>query len=109
MTTTTITTTTTTSRTEGATDLDASIEAHIVEFNEAKAAIKLLEAKKAEAETAIRAALAGNDVGRINGVERVRVQHRNMSKVDRELLKTAFPEAHEASLVQSSYTVLQTK
>lgn len=106
---TTVTTTTTTTRTEGVTDLDPSIEALIVEFNEAKAAMKALEAKKAEAEKAIREALAGNDVGRINGVERVRVQHRNMSKVDRELLKTAFPEAHAATLVESAYTVLQAK
>ena len=94
---------------EDVTQLDASVEALIVEFNEAKAAIKALEAKKSEAEAAIRDALAGNDVGRINGVERIRVQHRNMSKVDRELLKTAFPEAHEATLIQSSYTVLQAK
>jgi hypothetical protein len=105
----TITTTTSVVTTEGITELDPSIEALIIEFNEAKAAMKALEAKKAAAEAAIRAALAGNDVGRINGVERVRVQHRNMSKVDRELLKTAFPEAHEATLVESSYTVLQTK
>lgn len=106
---TTVTTTTTTTRTEGVTDLDPSIESLIVEFNEAKAAMKALEAKKAAAEKAIREALAGNDVGCINGVERVRVQHRNMSKVDRELLKTAFPEAHAATLVESAYTVLQAK
>lgn len=106
---TTITTTTTTTRTEGVADLDPSVEALLVEFNEAKAAIKALEARKSDAEKAIREALAGNDVGLINGVERVRVQHRNLSKVDRELLKTAFPEAYEATLVESSYTVLQTK
>jgi hypothetical protein len=45
----------------------------------------------------------------INGVERVRVQHRNMSKIDREVLKTIFPEAYSATLVESAYTVLQTK
>lgn len=106
---TTITTTTTTTRTEGITELDPAIEALLVEFNEAKIAMKALEAKKAAAEKAIREALAGNDVGHINGVERVRVQHRNMTKVDRELLKTAFPEAHDATLVVSAYTVLQTK
>lgn len=105
----TITTTTTTTRVEGVTELDPSLEAQIVEFNEAKAAIKALEAKKAAAENAIREALKGSDVGTINGVERVRVQHRNMSKIDREALKTAFPEAHEACLVESSYTVLSAK
>lgn len=107
--TTTITRTTEVVQTEGVTELDPSIEAKLVEFNAMKAAIKTLEAQKAAAEAAIRAALAGNDVGLINGVERVRVQHRNMTKVDRELLKTAFPEAHEATQIVSSYTVLQTK
>ena len=106
---TTITTTTEVTTTEATTELDPSIEATIVEFNAMKAAIKALEAKKQAAEAAIREALAGSDVGLINGVERVRVQHRNLSKIDRELLKTAFPEAHEAALVESSYTVLQTK
>jgi predicted phage-related endonuclease len=95
--------------TQNAVNLDPSMEAEIAEFNAMKVAIKALEAKKAAAEASIRAALAGSDVGLINGVERVRVQHRNMSKIDRELLKTAFPEAHEATMVQSSYTVLQAK
>jgi hypothetical protein len=106
---TTTTTTTTVSTTTEAIELDKSVEALIVEFNAMKAAMKALEAKKQAAEAAIREALAGHDVGLINGVERVRVQHRNLSKIDRELLKTAFPEAHDASLVESSYTVLQTK
>lgn len=101
--------TTTVTRTEGTIELDPSLESLLVEFNEAKAAMKTLEAKKQAVESAIREALAGNDVGLINGVERVRVQHRNLSKIDRELLKTAFPEAHDATLVESSYTVLQTK
>lgn len=101
--------TTTVTRTEGITELDTSVEALIVEFNEAKAAMKALEARKSAAEAAIREALAGNDVGTINGVERVRVQHRNRSNIDRELLKTAFPEAYEATQVESPYTVLQAK
>jgi hypothetical protein len=106
---TTVTKTTTTTTTELITVLDESVEALIIEFNNAKAAIKEAEAKKSAAEAAIREALAGNDVGTINGVERIRVQHRNMTKVDRELLKLAFPEAHEATQIVSSYTVLQTK
>ncbi len=107
--TTTITTKTSIIREESVANLDPSAEALLVEFNEAKAAIKALEAKKAAAEKAIREMLNGSNVGLINGVERVRVQHRNMSKIDREALKAAFPEAHEACLVESSYTVLQTK
>lgn len=106
---TTTTTTTTVVRDEAVAILDPAVETLIVEFNEAKAAIKALEAKKQAAETAIREALKGSDVGTINGVERVRVQHRNMSKIDRETLKTAFPEAYESTLIESSYTVLQAK
>ena len=106
---TTMTKTTTTTTTELVAVLPESAEAHIIAFNEAKATIKEAEAKKAAAELAIREMLNGSDSGLINGVERVRVQHRNLTKVDRELLKTAFPEAHEATQIVSSYTVLQTK
>lgn len=106
---TTMTVKTEVTRIEGAVELAASAEALIVEFNEAKAAMKALEARKAAAEKALREMLAGNEVGLINGVERVRIQHRNMSKIDREALKTSFPEAHQACLVESAYTVLQAK
>lgn len=106
----TTTTTTTVTTTTDAVQLDrATAEALIVKFNEAKAAIKIFEAEKAEAEAAIRALLEGATVGLIDGVERIRVQHRNMSKIDRESLKTAFPEAYAATLVESAYTVLQAK
>ena len=109
MATTTVTTTTKVERVQEVIELDAAVEALIVEFNEAKAAMKAVEAKKQAAEAATRAALGGHEVGSINGVVRVRVQHRNMSKIDREALKAAFPEAHDATLVVSSYTVLDAK
>lgn len=105
----TITTTTSVKSTEDVAQLDISAEVLLVKFNDAKAAIKALEAEKALAEKAIRELLNGATVGTINGIERVRVQHRNMSKIDRDALKTAFPEAYSATLVESSYTVLQTK
>lgn len=84
-------------------------EALIAEFNAAKIAIKTLEVKKQEAEKALREMLGDVEVGTINGVERVRIVHRNLSKIDRESLKTAFPEAYAAVLVESPYTVLQAK
>ena len=105
----TVTTKTEVVREDGVAILDPAAEALLVEFNEAKAAIKALEGKKAAAEKAIREMLGGATVGHINGVERVRVQHRNMSKIDRDMLKTAFPEAYETCMVESPYTVLQTK
>jgi len=109
MTTTTMTTTTKVTTTEEIALLDESAEALIVAFNNAKAAIKELEAKKAEAENALREMLGDAQVGTINGVERVRIASRVTSKIDRDLLKTGFPEAFEATYVQTPYTVLQTK
>jgi predicted phage-related endonuclease len=91
------------------TELDPSMEEVILEFNALKLTIKALEANKARMDQKIREALKGSDVGTINGVERVRVQHRNMSKIDREMLKTAFPEAYQSTLIESAYTVLQAK
>ena len=107
--TTTTTTSTVITTTAQVANLDSSAEAIIVEFNEAKAAIKALEAAKAAAETKLRAMLGDAIVGAINGVERVRILSRNRSNIDREALKTAFPEAHAATLVETQYTVLQAK
>lgn len=109
MTTTTVTETRVEVSTEAA-NLDKKVaEALIVEFNGVKAAIKALEAKKAEVEASLRGMLGNAEVGLIDGVERVRIAHRNLSKIDREMLKTAFPEAYQATLVESPYTVLQAK
>jgi hypothetical protein len=110
MTTSTVITTSTVEVAEQVAILDElATEIAIAEFNSAKAAIKAFEAKKAEAEQKLRAMLGDAKSGTINGTVRVRIQHRNMSKIDREALKTAFPEAHDATLVQSSYTVLDAK
>jgi hypothetical protein len=109
MTTTTKTTTTSVTTTEGVAVLDIAAEALIVKFNEAKALIKILEVDKAEAEKALRDLLGEAQVGTNNGVERVRIASRVTSKIDRDLLKTAFPEAFEVTYVQTPYTILQTK
>lgn len=81
----------------------------IARFTAAKAAIKALEAQKAEAEAALRALLGDHTVGVVNGVERVRIQFRNNSKIDRKKLEAGWPEAFAATLVQTPYTVLDAK
>lgn len=81
----------------------------IREFNEAKAGIKALEAEKSKAELEIREMLGEASAGTINGVERITISTRNMSKIDREALKTAFPEAYTATLVETNYTVVLAK
>jgi predicted phage-related endonuclease len=103
------TTTTTTTEVKQVADLPASAEDLIRTFNNTKATIKLLQAEKENAEKALRELLGDAEVGTINGVERVKISHRNMSKIDREALKAAWPEAYEATLLESSYTVLTTK
>jgi predicted phage-related endonuclease len=103
------TTTTTVSVDSTVAELPVSAETLIKEFNDAKAAIKALTAEKAAAEKAIRELLGDAEVGTIGGVERVKISFRNTSKIDRETLKSAWPEAYEATLVESPYTVLTTK
>lgn len=105
----TITTTTTITTSENTTALDTSVEEIIAKFNETKTALKALEAQKDELDAQLRALLEGNEVGTINGVERIRIVHRNTSKIDRKTLQAAWPEAYEATLVETPYTILQTK
>ena len=101
---TTVTTTTTTTAV-----LNPELEETIADFNIVKARIKELEALKLTLETTLRDALGDCDSGTINGVERVRIQRRVTSKIDRAALEAAWPEAFEATLVQTPYTVLSAK
>jgi predicted phage-related endonuclease len=105
----TTTTTTTVTVTETAVALAPDTEGIIARFNEVKNLIKELEAEKSKIDTELREMLGEANVGTINGVERLRIVLRNNSKIDRDALKTAWPEAFEATLVQTPYTILQTK
>lgn len=109
MNTTTMTKVTTVTTTETSAQLDVADEAMIARYNELKALLKELEGEKAKIDADLRAKLGDAVVGMINGVERVRVVSRVTSKIDRDLLKTGFPEAFEATYVQTPYTILQTK
>jgi predicted phage-related endonuclease len=105
----TVTTVTTTTTTEEVVDLDASAEELIKQLNDAKAAIKALKAVQDEADNKLRELLAGAVAGRIGGVERVRIVPRSNSHIDRETLKAGWPEAFEATLVVTPYTIIQAK
>lgn len=105
----TMTKVTTVTTTEGVTELDPTVETIINEYNNTKAAIKELESRKESYDTILRALLKHNSVGTINGVERIRVVDRTRSNIDREALKAAFPEAYQATLTETKYTVLQAK
>lgn len=106
---TTTTTTTTVTTTEEVIDLEASAEELIKQLNDAKAAIKALKAVQDEADNKLRELLGGATAGRINGVERVRIIVRSNSHVDRDALKAGWPEAFDATLKVTPYTVIQAK
>ena len=89
--------------------LPKNAEDVIKAYNDAKAGIKALEKQKAEAEATLREMLNGANTGVIEGVERLKVSHRTRTGTDTEALKTVFPEAYEATLTKTDYTVLTTK
>lgn len=85
---------------------NTNAEELIAKFNEAKIAIKQLEAQKSEAEKALRELMGNSEVGLIAGVERVKIATRVRGDLNREHLKTAFPEAYDACMETKPYTVL---
>ena len=109
MTTSTITTTTTVVTTSEVAVLEKASEQLLISFNDTKAAIKELEAKKAELEAQIRELLGDAKKATIDGVVRVTISDRTRSGVNTELLKAAFPEAFEATQTSTTYSVLTTK
>jgi predicted phage-related endonuclease len=107
--TTTITTTTTTiSTTSTVADLGTDAEELIIKFNEAKRLMKAAEAAKKEVESILRERMGDAEVGQINGVDRVKISERSTTTVDRDTLKSAFPEAYEVCVGSTSYTILTT-
>ena len=95
--------------TETVAHLDASLEAVIEEYAQAKKDMKSLEAKKKAAEEKIRQAMGDAKIGFINGVQRAEIKDRATSKIDREVLQEAYPDAYTATLTMTEYTVLDAK
>lgn len=105
---TTITTTTVVTQSAEVADLGASAEEIIARFNEAKKLAKAADEAKKAAEAELRQLLGDAVIGMINGVERLKVSERSVTTVDRDLLKSAFPEAYEATVGKTPYTILTT-
>lgn len=98
--------TTVSSEVNAATLDKAKAEALIAEFNQAKSAIKALEAQQKAAEKALREMLGDSEIGLIDGVERVKIASRTRRDINKDDLKAAFPEAYEMCLKETTYTVL---
>ena len=82
------------------------VEQAIAEFNEAKRIMKQMEEQKKSAEAKLRELMGDAQVGLVAGVERVKIASRTRQDINKEDLKTVFPEAYELCLKETTYTVL---
>ena len=86
--------------------LNKSADAIVKAFAKTKEDLKVLEAQKKALEEQIRNLMDGATAGYINGVKRVEILDRKLTKVDRKKLQEAYPEAYEATLVTTEYTIV---
>lgn len=82
-------------------------DAVYAEFNDAKAAIKALEEKKAAAEALLRELAGDAEVVTFNGVTLFKILSGTNTSFDRPLMQKAFPEAFEATLKSKTYTYIK--
>jgi hypothetical protein len=79
----------------------------LAKFRQAKDAEKQAKALKAEAEAILRAELGDATVGTVLGLPVVKVINSKNSHIDKEALYSAFPDAYEATLVETPYDYLR--
>ena len=82
------------------------VEQAIADFNEAKRVMKQMEELKKSAEAKLRELMGDAEVGLLNGVERVKIATRTRQDINKEDLKTVYPEAYELCLKETTYTVV---
>jgi predicted phage-related endonuclease len=86
--------------------LNKSADAIAKAYAKAKEDAKVIEAQKKALEEQLRNLMDGATVGYINGVKRIEILNRKLTKVDRKKLQEAYPEAYEATLVTTEYTIV---
>lgn len=77
-------------------------------FNQLKATIAELKKEQEKVDTQLRELLNGADAGTINGVVRLKVEHRSKSFADLEMLKTNFSEVYEKVKKSTPWSFLKT-
>jgi predicted phage-related endonuclease len=92
-----------------AVSLDKATAEIITEFVSTRDLINNLEKTKKELEAKIKEVLGDAEVGVLDGKIRIEVSKRNRTGVSTEVLKTAYPEAYEASKTSTDYVVLVVK
>ena len=86
--------------------LNKSVDAIVKAYAKTKEDMKVLEAQKKALEEQIRNLMDGASVGYINGVKRVEILNRSLTKIDRKQLQEVYPEAYAATLKTTEYTVV---
>jgi hypothetical protein len=89
-------------------ELSAKAVKALSAFNKAKQAEAKAKALKAKAEAVLREALGEAKAGFVEGVVAVRVVHGSNTHFDRELMKSTYPEAFEATIRSTEYDYLKT-
>ena len=80
----------------------------LLAFSKAKAAETKAKEAKAKAEAILREALGEATKGTLDGVAVLSVVSSKNTSFDRELMKSLYPEAYEATLRETAYTYIKT-
>lgn len=89
-------------------ELPAKARKALLAFSKAKAAEAKAKEAKAKAEAILREALGEATKATIDGVAVVSVVSSKNTSFDREMMKSLYPEAYEATLRETAYTYLKT-
>lgn len=82
---------------------NAEVRQAIADFAEAANAEKEAKARKAAAEKVLRSAIGVAEFANVGGVPAFKIEHRNRIDLNREVLRSAFPEAFEAASYENPY------
>lgn len=80
----------------------------LLAFSKAKSAETKAKEAKAKAEAILREALGEATKGTLDGVAVLSVVSSKNTSFDRELMKSLYPEAYEATLRETAYTYIKT-
>jgi predicted phage-related endonuclease len=109
MSTATITTSTTVESSKTVSVLDGSnAEELMATFNQVKATIAELKKEQEKVDAQLRELLNGAEAGTINGVVRLKVEHRTKNFVDMEVLRKDFSEIYEKVQKSTPWNFLKT-
>ncbi len=88
---------------------NTNIENLLVDFANAKLAIKQLKEAQSKIDDAIRELIGSAKTGTVKGLPVVELAPRSRSAVDTKLLKLSYPEAYEQCSTTTAYDIIVAK